>query len=151
MKNMERRGVKRQQSGFTLIELMIVVAIIGILAAIAIPRYQDYTTRAQVTEAITFASVAKTSVSEYYITEGKMPPDATAAAIDITPTNTEVVKSVKYSLSGSDGVITVAVNAVGGLADGDTVLFTGSGSTEGVTWDCAAGTMDPQYLPANCR
>ncbi|MGZ5036893.1 MAG: pilin, partial [Usitatibacter sp.] len=71
--------MKKVQQGFTLIELMIVVAIIGILAAIAIPAYQDYTIRAKVTELINAAGVCKTSVAEYYQTKGAMPPDITTS------------------------------------------------------------------------
>ncbi|MGZ5033842.1 MAG: pilin, partial [Usitatibacter sp.] len=69
--------MKKVQQGFTLIELMIVVAIIGILAAIAIPAYQDYTVRAKVTELINAAGVCKTSIAEYYQTKGVMPTNIT--------------------------------------------------------------------------
>ncbi|MGN8158834.1 pilin [Salinisphaera sp. SWV1] len=143
----------KKQQGFTLIELMIVVAIIGILAAIAIPQYQDYTTRAKMSEAISFASAAKTSVSEYYETQGKMPPDATTAAIDVTPSNTKYVKSVAYAQTNANkATITVAMNAIGnGVTDGETVVFTGTGDTSGVTWSCGAGTVPVKFLPSSCR
>ena len=76
--------MKRMQQGFTLIELMIVVAIIGILAAVAIPAYQDYTIRARVTEGLGFAAAAKTAVSEFYISQGTMPADSSEAGYSAT-------------------------------------------------------------------
>jgi len=147
--------MKKAQAGFTLIELMIVVAIIGILAAIAIPAYQDYTVRAKLTEAMSLASAAKNSVSEYYISMGSMPATEDAAGIDSTGTSyaTDVVKELNYAqTNGSVGVITVDINAVGGdTASGDNFTLTGTGSGAGVKWVCAAGSIDDKYLPANCR
>ncbi len=147
--------MKKMQQGFTLIELMIVVAIIGILAAIAIPAYQDYTIRAKITEALTLASSAKTSVSEYYISLGSMPLDENAAGIDATGTvyATPVVQQMNYAqTSTSVGVITIAINDIGGATSaGDTFTMTGSGTNAGVTWLCAAGSIDTKYLPASCR
>jgi type IV pilus assembly protein PilA len=147
--------MKKVQQGFTLIELMIVVAIIGILAAIAIPAYQDYTIRAKVTEALTLGSSAKTSVSEYYISLGSMPADATAAGIDPTGTAyaSPVVESMGYGItSPTVGVITIAINDLGGdTTASDNFTMTGTGSGTGVQWVCAAGSIDPKYLPASCR
>ncbi len=143
----------RKQEGFTLIELMIVIAIIGILAAVAIPAYSDYTIRAKVSEAIGFAAAAKTSVSEYYTSQGTMPTDATAAGVATVTKG--VVESVVYTTTGGNGIITVAVTNVGGdVTNGETFMLTGTGSTAGVTWTCAVGSTSPidsKYLPANCR
>ena len=87
--------MKKVQQGFTLIELMIVVAIIGILAAIAIPAYQDYTVRSKVTELINAAGVCKTSVAEYYQTKGAMPADVTAAGCSTSGTANSAPPDVK--------------------------------------------------------
>src|SRR5437763_2199623 len=96
------------QKGFTLIELMIVVAIIGILAAIAIPAYQDYTIRSKVTELINAAGVCKTSVAEYYQSKGVLPNNVTAAGCSTDGTANSVAPAV------TNGDITV--KAAGGLA-----------------------------------
>ncbi len=155
MKNMQ---TNQAQKGFTLIELMIVVAIIGILAAVAIPAYQDYTIRAKVTEAMSIASQAKTAVSEYYISQGSMPADQATAGLDAAANYaTDIVKSMTYSkTSDTVGVISMAVLPLGGdTADGDVFTLTGTGSSTGVTWVCAtaagAGNIDAKYLPSNCR
>ncbi|MFO1392152.1 MAG: pilin [Steroidobacteraceae bacterium] len=97
--------LKRVQKGFTLIELMIVVAIIGILAAIAIPAYQDYTIRSQVTEGLAMAGAAKAAVAESFAQTGEWPANNTEAGLDPTPTNI----SGKYvvSIAVSNGLITV--------------------------------------------
>ena len=144
----------KKQQGFTLIELMIVVAIIGILAAIAIPAYQDYTIRAKVSEPITFADAAKTSVSEYYQSQGGMPADMSAAGIQTT--SSPYIASVSYSpTSTTVSVITIKTSdALGGTANSKTIKFTGTGSNSSVQWVCRPGDNAPmpkKYLPANCR
>ena len=102
-----------KQQGFTLIELMIVVAIIGILAAVAIPAYQDYTVRAQVTEGLSLASGAKTAVSEYWASNGSLPTDnATAGMRDSTDIRGNNVESVDFT--GTLVEITFSANAIDG-------------------------------------
>ena len=142
----------KQQSGFTLIELMIVVAIIGILAAIAIPAYQDYTVRAKVSEVLGIASAAKTSISEYYSTMGKMPADANAAGVNTSAAQSTYISAVAYAQSSSTVArVTYTVTNLG-PASGN-VAFEGTGSANGVQWTCnnAGTTVADKYLPANCR
>ncbi len=137
------------QKGFTLIELMIVVAIIGILAAIAIPAYSDYTKRAKVTELVTAGSACKASVSEYFQAEQAFPADIGDAGCSNTPTD----KITSLALTANTGVITVTANATGAGVAGTYVLTpTETTANSGVLeWDCTASTIDDKYLPANCR
>ncbi|ENZ7012311.1 pilin, partial [Neisseria gonorrhoeae] len=99
------------QKGFTLIELMIVIAIVGILAAVALPAYQDYTARAQVSEAILLAEGQKSAVTEYYLNNGEWPKDNASAGVASTPTDIKgkYVKEVKVE----NGVVTAQMNPSG--------------------------------------
>lgn len=148
---------KQIQKGFTLIELMIVVAIIGILASIALPAYQDYITRAKISEAILAGSAAKNSVSEYYQTMEAMPTTATNAGVRTTGVG--IVAGISYAQGSSTdiGIITVTVDQgeVNQIGSADaSMTLTGTGSASGVTWACGAPTtagIPTKYLPANCR
>jgi type IV pilus assembly protein PilA len=146
---------KTNQKGFTLIELMIVIAIVGILAAVALPAYQDYTIRAKVSEGLATIGEAKTSVSEYFIATGKIPANENASGIRVN-VNTKVVASMKYI--GSAGLIRLIVqDDVGGDISSSANSFELSlASTQGGTpqWVCKPAAVNPipaKYLPANCR
>jgi len=149
--------MKRIQQGFTLIELMIVVAIIGILAAVALPAYQDYTVRAKVSETMLAASGMKNSVSEFYQTRSMMP---LSASIGTTTQSSKYVNTVSYARTSDDiGVITATTNASGqngedlpAAAKSQTITLTGTGSatTGVVTWVCG-GTMPTKWRPATCK
>ena len=136
------------QQGFTLIELMIVVAIIGILSAVAIPAYQDYTKRAHVSEGLNMASGVKAAVSEYYASEGSWPTSNAMAGLDNTLTG-NAVKSVDIQLDGS---ILMTYNSK--VIDDAKLILKPTASNGAIQWVCAAVSgsgMKTAYLPSNCR
>lgn len=134
--------MRKIQQGFTLIELMIVVAIIGILAAIALPAYQDYTVRAQVSEVMMAASSAKNNIAEAAQTQGGLP-----AAYSISTQTSKFVASVAYA----GGIITATSKSLsGGVAGTITLTGTYLATTGQVNWACA-GTIPAKYRPSSCR
>ena len=146
----------KKQQGFTLIELMIVVAIIGILAAIAIPAYQDYTIRAQVSEGLNLSGGAKAAVTEYFQDRGDLPTtnDEAGLAAAGTITGKYVTQvAVGDDGSGNDGEIEVTYgNDAHSEIDTDTLLLTPDTTNAGsVVWVCSSGDILAKHLPAACR
>jgi type IV pilus assembly protein PilA len=140
--------MKRVQQGFTLIELMIVVAIVGILAAIALPAYQDYIVRSKVTEAAATAGACKTSVAEYLATKNAMPADINAAGCGTT------ASQYVSGITVLNGAIKVTVTNVGGnpTANGQVYELDPVAVGSAITaWSCTTSTIPAKYLPAICR
>ena len=147
--------MKRVQQGFTLIELMIVVAIIGILAAVALPAYSDYIKKSKVTELISVASQPKAAIQEWVSVNQAFP--STAAKLGLETVTTKYVGAIDYATSGSTATLTVTAvsSGIGAGVDGKTVQIVATkGSTDQLTWVCGPGATNPidlKYLPASCK
>lgn len=146
---METTEMKKQQ-GFTLIELMIVVAIIGILAAIAIPAYQDYTIRAQVSEGLNLSGGAKAAVTEFYQDQGAFPADNATAGVEAAA---NITGKYVTQVAVAAGVITVTYgNDANANITGATLTMTPQDNAGSVSWTCANGAgLQNKWLPAACR
>jgi type IV pilus assembly protein PilA len=152
---------RNMQQGFTLIELMIVVAIVAILVALAVPAYQDYTIRAKVTECINNAATAKLSISEYRETVGDYPPDATTAAINTVTDNSGNTEFCNGYLNYDNTTGQFQINSDETAIDAGTLsgitiqpVLTPTAHQGGVDWRCARGSTTAtgyKYLPSTCR
>lgn len=139
-----------KQQGFTLIELMIVIAILGILAAIAIPTYQDYMIRAKVSEGVNVMSAAKASVADYYESHNAFPTNNTAAGV------TSVVTSYVNSLTvGTGGAIDASIATFTGIGSSATlhIVLTPTTTSGAIMWKCTntGSTGTSKYVPSTCR
>lgn len=142
--------MKSIQKGFTLIELMIVVAIIGILAAVAIPAYQDYTVRAQVSEGLSLASGAKTALAEFYNQRGRFPADNESLGL---PAPASITGTYVEEVDAADGIIEITYgNNANQIISGAILEVSAVTSSGSVRWNCKLGTgMEAKFVPASCR
>lgn len=142
--------MKYVNKGFTLIELMIVIAILGILLMIAIPAFQDYATRAKVSEGINLAATAKSSVSETKASTGKFPASNASAGLP-SPASISGNDVGSITISGS-GLITILYSSTDANINGKDLVFTPTSAGGSVKWACtASGTVEDRFRPANCR
>ena len=133
----------KKQGGFTLIELMIVVAIIGILAAVAIPQYNDYTKKAKLSNAASTVEPIKSALSLYYQENGAWPSvadDWTGAGLSAAPTTTKEVSA--YALAASTGAVTITLQNVGSGIDGNTMTWTPTATSTAIHWAVTTNSTD---------
>lgn len=151
-KQMNVKMMKKAQKGFTLIELMIVVAIIGILAAVALPAYQDYTTRAKVSEVLVMAAPAKLAVSETTSSLGTLTLVTAVNSGYTFPGATKYISGI--TITDETGVVTVEstiTNALGTVTLTPTEVIKDEKPTGQLTWVCASADIPAKFLPSECR
>ena len=150
--------MKAMQKGFTLIELMIVVAIIGILAAVALPAYQDYTARSQVSEALVLFEGPKGGIAEFWSNKGVYPATNGSAGVALAASiSGKYVSNVAISGSSTAAFITATMKGSGKVAagiEGATIILSPTTTAGSIKWVCKTGTSTPlktKYLPSSCR
>ena len=148
--NFREPGMREEQRGFTLIELMIVVAIIGILASVALSAYQSYTIRAQVSEGLTLSASPKVAVSEYFMDRGAWPANNAAAGL---VDQTLITGRYTTQIGVANNVIAITYgNSAHAEIFNETVELTAANNFGSISWTCASGgVIDAKYLPAVCR
>jgi len=143
---------QRVSAGFTLIELMIVVAIIAILAAIAVPAYQNYVIRAQVSEGLVLADGAKAAVWDYYANSGQLPPSNQSAGL---ASSTSISGNYVSSVNVTSGVIKVLFGGPKASSQlnssSEYLVLSPTAGVGSITWTCTPSTVNPDYLPTPCR
>ncbi len=143
--------MKQLQKGFTLIELMIVVAIIGILAAIALPAYQDYIARTKISEALVQLDAAKTSISDYAASNGALPPNATSAGVT-SPQNAKYVSALTWNFGNTR--LEATLQSINANVNAKIIAMKATLNNDlSVSWSCQTNiaTTDYKYVPSNCR
>jgi len=157
------RSTRRRDSGFTLIELMIAIAIVGILLSLAVPAYQDYTVRAKIADALNIAASMKVLIGEYYITEAKLPADGDEAGIKKVDSNySDYVDKVDYITTKDGTKITAGIikltlkSDIGGEAGGKVLQLKATAPNKIVKWECETSSTESEklaskYLPSQCR
>jgi type IV pilus assembly protein PilA len=143
-------------SGYTLIELMVVVAIVGILTTLAVPQYQDYAVRAKLSEGLQALGAARTTLAEYALSEGAFPE---AAGDTLGTTQTRFVAGLEYGRDGDAGVLSAQIRNTGSEADERYVSLVGEIAAGAVVWRCRGGdaagaesrAVPERYLPGACR
>ena len=148
--------MKKVQQGFTLIELMIVVAIIGILAAVALPAYQDYTVRAKISEPVNAASAAKVVIYEAYASDGVMPQTTSTTITELQASFVALpsVTAAGFTRTNDSLTATLTLDALGGTVNdtaSNTLTLVYTGASTGLSFTCNTGTVEDKYLPSVCR
>ena len=142
--------MKITQQGFTLIELMIVVGILGFLATVALPAYNAYTDRTKISEILVVADSAKSSISDFYMSSGQMPASTAQANINTDIAQSKYIAAIAFSTTTTSATITYTLQNTNTTGD---IALVGTVDSNGIQWNCntASTTVDNQFLPGNCR